>query len=90
MDDIKRTQDFSKTRAALRELRDEIKVYAHLATMDLKDEWAKLEPKLAEAEKYADAVSDAAVESAKALQKSAIRLRDKLRALRGQHELRTH
>ena len=90
MAEITQKQDLEKARSTLRELRDEIKVYAHLATMDLKDEWAKLEPKLQEAEKYADAVSDAAVESAKSLQKSAVRLRDKLRALKGQHDLRTH
>jgi predicted nuclease with TOPRIM domain len=83
-------KDLESIKAGLRQLRDEIKVHAHLATMDLKDEWVKLEPKLAEAEKYADAVSDAAVESAKALQHSALKLRDKLQALRGQHGIRTH
>jgi predicted nuclease with TOPRIM domain len=90
MADIKRRQELENVKTSLKELRDEIKVYAHLATMDLKDEWTKLEPKLLEAEKYADAVSDAAVESAKALQRSAGKLRDRLRSLRGQHELRPH
>ncbi|MFT3836960.1 MAG: hypothetical protein QM723_08180 [Myxococcaceae bacterium] len=86
----KRRDDLETVKGALRELRDEIKVYAHLATMDLKDEWVKLEPKLQEAEKYADAVGDAAVEAAKSVQHSAMKLRDKLKALGGQHELRPH
>lgn len=86
----KRRDELETVKASLRALRDEIKVHAHLATMDLKDEWVKLEPKLQEAEKYADAVGDAAVETAKLLQNSALKLRDKLQALGGQHNLRPH
>lgn len=84
----KRKDDLETLKGALRELRDEIKVHAHLATMDLKDEWAKLEPKMQEAEKYADAVGDAAVDAAKMLQHSAAKLRDKLKVLGAQHEVR--
>lgn len=42
----------------LTQLRDEIRVKLHLAGMDAKDAWAKLEPKVDEAERLAHEVSD--------------------------------
>ncbi len=45
----------------LRQLRDELRVRIHLAGMDARDEWNKLEPKIEEAEKIAkDATTGAA------------------------------
>jgi hypothetical protein len=37
----------------LQALRDEVRVKVHLAGMDLRDEWTKLEPRLADAEEKA-------------------------------------
>jgi hypothetical protein len=41
----------------LRTLRDELRVKLHLASMDAKTEWTKLEPKIAEAEHAAEKAS---------------------------------
>jgi archaellum component FlaC len=42
----------------LRRMADEIRVKIHLAGMDAKDTWAKLEPKLHELERKAERVKD--------------------------------
>lgn len=65
----------------LRGLRDEIRVQAHLAGMDLKKEWEKLEPRLNEAEQMVDAISAASVAAAHDLERRARKLRDQLKAL---------
>jgi hypothetical protein len=44
----------------LKTLRDEIRVDIHLAGMDAKDKWKEMEPKLRDAEKMLDNVSEAA------------------------------
>jgi len=58
----KTTQDLKteiqKTMTLLHTLSDEARVKVHLAGMDIKDAWSKLEPKLAEAEKIAEDVSE--------------------------------
>jgi hypothetical protein len=63
----------------LRTLRDEIKVKLHLAGMDAKDQWAKLEPELFKVERAAEQ----ATESSKKLMDEALNrlksLRDSLR-----------
>lgn len=51
--------ELQKSLTAMQTLRDEIRVQLHLAGMDAKDAWAKLEPKVEEAEKLAEEVSDA-------------------------------
>ncbi|WP_437524120.1 hypothetical protein WME79_35400 [Sorangium sp. So ce726] len=51
--------DLNKSLESLQTLRDEIRVRLHLAGMDAKDAWNKLEPKLLDAEKLADDVSEA-------------------------------
>lgn len=43
----------------MRTLRDEIRVKLHLANMDAKDEWQKMEPQLAEIERTANDFSQA-------------------------------
>ena len=52
-------QEMKKSRALLYTLRDEIRVKLHLAGMDAKDQWKKLEPRLHEIEQSADDVSEA-------------------------------
>jgi hypothetical protein len=63
----------------LRTLRDEIKVKVHLAGMDAKDQWAKLEPELFKVERAAEQTT----ESSKKLLDDALKrlksLRDSLR-----------
>jgi len=51
--------ELKKSLAQLQTLRDEVRVRLHLATMDLKDQWNKLEPHLAEVEKKATEASEA-------------------------------
>ena len=69
--------EVKKGLSALQTLRDEIRVKLHLASMDIKDQWAKLEPQLEKVEHAAGeatetsrvAVSDA-VERLKKLRDS--------------------
>ena len=57
----------------MRTLRDEVRVRMHLAKMDVKDEWNKLEPHLIDVEKAAEHLTaasyDAAVDAVKQLKK---------------------
>jgi hypothetical protein len=50
--------EIQKTMTLLHTLGDEARVKVHLAGMDIKDAWAKLEPKLEEAEKIATDASE--------------------------------
>lgn len=50
-------KDLKQFRQDVRAIRDELKLKAHLATMDLKDEWAKLEPQLERAMSSAGIIS---------------------------------
>ncbi|MGK4002593.1 hypothetical protein WMF31_08215 [Sorangium sp. So ce1036] len=50
--------DLQKSLEALQTLRDEIRVRLHLAGMEAKDAWGKLEPTLLDAEKLAEDVSE--------------------------------
>ncbi len=59
----------------LRTLRDEVKVKLHLAGMDVKDQWAKLEPELYRVERAAEQ----ATESSKKLMDEAL---NRLKTLR--------
>ena len=72
-------QELEKGVAVLRTLRDEIKVKLHLAGMDAKDQWAKLEPELFKVERAAEQ----ATESSRKLVEDALNrlktLRDSLR-----------
>ena len=71
-------QDVKDIRLVLRSLRDEIRVQLHLAGMDLKKEWEKLEPRLNEAEAMVDAISAASVAAAHDVERRAKKLRDDL------------
>ncbi|MCX4245268.1 hypothetical protein [Paraliomyxa miuraensis] len=50
----------------LRRVADEIRVKIHLAGMDAKDAWAKLEPRLHEFERKAEAARDKLTDEVKA------------------------
>jgi predicted nuclease with TOPRIM domain len=77
----KAKQDYKDIRVVLRGLRDEIRVQIHLAGMDLKKEWEKLEPRLDEAESMIDAVSAAATAATHDVERRARALRDELKRL---------
>jgi predicted nucleic acid-binding Zn-ribbon protein len=51
--------ELKKGLSQLQTLRDEVRVRLHLANMDLKDQWNKLEPHLADVEKKAADASEA-------------------------------
>ncbi|WP_437731579.1 hypothetical protein [Sorangium sp. So ce1335] len=50
--------DLTRSLESLQTLRDEIRVRLHLAGMEAKDAWGKLEPTLLDAEKLAEDVSE--------------------------------
>ena len=52
--------EIQKSLGLLRTLRDEVRVKVHLAGMDAKDEWQKLEPQLNDVERAATELTDAA------------------------------
>jgi ribosome-associated translation inhibitor RaiA len=72
--ELKRELEKGVTR--LQTLRDEVRVRLHLAGMDLKDQWNKLEPHLDEVEKKAHEASD----DAKTALAEAMKKLEKLRA----------
>ena len=51
--------ELKKSLATLQTLRDEVRVKLHLANMDLKDQWNKLDPYLADVEKKAEEATEA-------------------------------
>ncbi len=51
--------EIHKSLERLRALRDEVRVQLHLAGMDAKDEWSKLEPQLEDAERKAHEFTEA-------------------------------
>ncbi|MCC6551473.1 MAG: hypothetical protein IT372_00440 [Polyangiaceae bacterium] len=75
-DDMK--ADLQKSLEALQTIRDEIRVRIHLAGMDAKDAWAKLEPRLYEAERLAAEVSETSRAALAEVLKKARELRESL------------
>jgi CBS domain-containing protein len=73
--------EFKKSVALLRTLRDDVRVRLHLGSMDLKEQWNKLEPHLAEVEKKAEELSDAS----RAAIADAVKRLHKLRASLADH-----
>jgi ElaB/YqjD/DUF883 family membrane-anchored ribosome-binding protein len=70
--------------ADLAQLRDEIRVKVHLAGMDAKSEWNKLEPRVLELESKAKAALEkAADEVAQGTREALDELIDAMRKLRG-------
>jgi hypothetical protein len=70
--------DIKKAITQLRTLRDEARVKIHLASMDARDAWDKLQPKLVEAEVAAEKASKATLDTIEATAK---KLSDLLGAL---------
>jgi len=56
-DELKK--EIHKSLGLMRTLRDEVKMKLHLAGMDAKEEWRKLEPHLTEVERAADELTEA-------------------------------
>jgi hypothetical protein len=52
-------RELKKSVEMLRTLRDEVRVRLHLGSLDLRDQWKKLEPHLGEVEKKADELTEA-------------------------------
>jgi hypothetical protein len=69
-------KEIEKSLSLMRTLRDEVRVKLHLAGMDAKDEWNKLEPRLDEIEQAATAFT----ESTRAAVADAIKEVSKLRS----------
>ena len=63
----------------LKTLRDEVKVKLHLAGMDAKDQWAKLEPELAKVERAADQATESSKKLLDETLKRLKAIRDSLR-----------
>jgi predicted nucleic acid-binding Zn-ribbon protein len=68
--------ELKKGLSQLQTLRDEVRVKLHLANMDLKDQWNKLEPHLADVEKKA---ADA-TEASRSLINEAVKKLEKFRS----------
>ncbi len=62
--------DIARQLAALRALRDEARLKSHLASMDAREAWRRLEPKLVEAERVAANAPREALEALAAIVKS--------------------
>lgn len=66
-------EEIQKTLSTMRTLRDEVRVKLHLAGLDAKEEWRKLEPMLVDVERaatdFTQATRTAATETVKKLSK---------------------
>jgi len=71
-------KEFEKSLELMRSLRDEVRVKMHLAGMDAKDEWRKLEPRLAEVEKAGAELTEATHAAAAEVVKRLTKLRSSL------------
>lgn len=63
-------KQFDEAIQTAKTLRDEIRVELHLASLDAQDRWRKIEPGLADAEKFGSDVSEAAKTAAQQVVKS--------------------
>ena len=84
MDATQWRQNMEAQLAQLRTLRDEIRVDVHLAGMELKQRWQELEPKMRDAERLAEDVSDVARSALDDIVERFRSFRDTLRARREQ------
>lgn len=75
-------RDLLALRDVLKTLRDEIRLQIHLGGMDVKEQWAKLEPRMIEADRYVEEVSYATLMTLLDLVKNARTLSDNLKQLR--------
>jgi hypothetical protein len=72
-------QDIQKAVDQLRTIRDEIRLHLHLANVEAKDAWNKLEPSLGELEQKMGQVTDATKAKAQDLLKRFSELRDRVK-----------
>ncbi len=78
--DTKQMRDWMQQNLGkLETLRDEIRVDLHLAGMDAKDKWKEMEPKLRDAEKLLDNVSDASRKAMEEMVEGFRKFRESLR-----------
>ncbi len=63
----------------IKKLRDELKVKVHLASLDVKDAWKKLEPRVDELQRQA---LDAGKKAADDVKASAVKLKESFESLR--------
>jgi len=70
--------DIQKNVERMRALRDEIRLKIHLAGMDARDEWRKLEPKIEEVERAAHHLTEATRAAASDAVKRLSNLRSRL------------
>jgi septation ring formation regulator EzrA len=73
-------QDVDKAMEQLRSMRDEIRVHLHLANMEAKEAWKKLEPRLGDIEQKMGEVTEATRTKAQELLKRFSELRDRLKS----------
>ena len=71
--------ELRKSLSLLRTLRDEVRVSLHLAGMEAKDQWAKLEPRVNEVERAAHEASEASRAAIAETVEQVKKLRDSLR-----------
>lgn len=71
-------REMKETLGQLRALRDEAQLKIHLASMDARDAWGRLQPKLQEAERAAEQASTTALET---VQQTAKKLRELVASL---------
>jgi uncharacterized protein YhaN len=70
--------EIEKSLAQMQALRDEVRLKLHLAGMDAKDEWRKLEPQLADVERAAGNLTDVTRHAVEDAVKRLKKLRERL------------
>jgi len=70
--------EYQRSLELMRTLRDEVRLKLHLAGMDAKDEWRKLEPRLAEVEKAGTEFTEATCKAASELVQRLSKLRSSI------------
>lgn len=86
-DDSNRTlkDDLEETKADLQRMADEIRVKLHLASMDAKDAWDEIQPRITDFEQRFDATADEVSDELKALggeiKKRLLNIKDKLKGV---------
>lgn len=71
-------EDLKRSLTQLMALRDEVRLKVHLASMDAKTEWNKLEPQLIDLERAASVASDATLNAIKEMAKTVKKFRESL------------
>src|SRR5882724_9106927 len=72
--------ELKKGLGRLQTLRDEVRVKIHLASMNIKEQWKKLEPRIEEVEKAAQDISETSRTALNDALKRLEKLRDTLRS----------